>query len=74
VVGVLERARQWLPMGEVVARGAGTRAWEAMIRAPPQQIAEEFSFGRQVTHVARTLVPARLEQAFRWVVPPAETK
>ncbi len=69
VVSVLERARQWLPMGEVVARGAGTRAWDAVIAAAPGEIAAEFSVGRQVAHVARTLVPARLEQAWRRFAP-----
>jgi hypothetical protein len=65
LVKVLERARQWLPMGESVARGAGTRAWEAVIAAAPEAIAAEFSVGRQVKHVARTLVPSRLEQVLR---------
>lgn len=65
VIGVLERARQWLPMGEVVARGAGTRAWEAVINSKPDQIPQEFSFVRQAAHVARTLVPSRLESTFR---------
>ncbi len=65
LVSVLERARQWLPMGETVARGAGTRAWEAVIAAQPTEIAHEFSVGRQVAHVARTLVPDRLEQVLR---------